>query len=241
MILYFLRHGESQNNILDSSGDRNATRKSEPDLTDHGVKQAERTAELFSHSQAGGRPDHEYNPYRGNAFDITHIYASPHLRALRTAAPVAQRLDLPVHVYEDIHEAGGVVEHDRAAGVYRGAPGLSRQEADRVYDRLLFPDHLSENGWWNGRPLETEDARVSRARRVRERMLEAHEPDDRVLLVSHTHFHVYFICSVLGLPYRDGYWITLNNCALTRIGFDRRGVRIDYINRQDHLIPDLLG
>ena len=241
MILYFLRHGESQNNLIDSSGDADAARSSEPDLTDHGRRQAERTAELFSRSQSTDRPEHEYNPYRGNSVGVSHIYASPHLRALRTATPPARRLGMPIHVYEDIHEAGGVLDHDRDAGVYRGAKGLPRAEAEKVYERLVYPEHLSETGWWNGRPLESEDARVLRAGRVRKALLEAHEPDDRVLLVSHTHFHVYFLCSILGLPYRDGYWITLNNCALTRINFDRRGVRIEYINRQDHLLPDLLG
>ena len=148
---------------------------------------------------------------------------------------------MPVHVYEDIHEAGGVVDHDREAGVYRGAKGISRDKANGVCKRLIFPGHLPEEGWWNQRPLETEEARLRRAQRVRNDLLKAHGPDDRVLLVSHTHFHVYFVCSILGLPYREGYWITLNNCALTRINFGRRGVRLEYVNRQEHLLPDLLG
>ncbi|MFP4643125.1 MAG: histidine phosphatase family protein [Spirochaetales bacterium] len=241
MILYYLRHGESQNNVLDSAEDWTTARSSEPDLTEHGVKQAERTAQLFSRAAATDRPVENYNPYRDEAFAITHIYSSPHLRAIRTAAPIAAQLRMAVNVYEDIHEAGGTVDHDREAGVYRGASGVSRAEANSVCDRLVFPDHLAEAGWWNGRAPETEEQRVLRAKRVRKELLEAHGPDDRVLLVSHTHFHVYFICSILGLPYRDGYWITLNNCALTRISFDRRGVRIEYLNRQDHLLPDLLG
>lgn len=244
MRLYFLRHGESVNNALEGAPDYLSARDSEPDLTDYGRKQAERTAEFIAGKLGNGEitpPESAHNPYSGAGFGITHIYSSPHLRALRTAAPTADSLALPVTVYEDIHEAGGVFEYDAHREVFVGASGLSKRHALSLYETIEYPNHLPDDGWWGARPMEDEHSRMARAARVREYVLANHEAQDHVLFVSHCHFYVYFMCEVLGIPYREGLWFTLNNCALTRITFDHRGVRVDYQNRQDYLYPSLLG
>lgn len=244
MRLYFLRHGESVNNALEGTPDYLSVRDSEPDLTEYGQKQANRAAEFLSgrlHAGETPPPETAHNPYSGDGFGITHIYSSPHLRALRTAAPTADSLGLPVTVYEDIHEAGGVFEYDAHREVFVGASGLSKRHALSLYEAIEYPHHLPDDGWWGERPMETEHSRTARAARVLEYIANTHGPDDRVLLVSHCHFYVYLMCEILGMSYREGLWLTLNNCALSRIVFDHRGVRLDYHNRQDYLYPSYLG
>lgn len=267
MYLYFMRHGESRNNELEGSSAYFHSRYSEPDLSALGQRQAIRAAQFIAgelqltvggtgaaaaRATGAGAEENEAtsmvdleqpnNPYVGDGLTgVTHLYASPHLRAIRTAAESAKALHLPIRILEDIHEAGGVVHFDPQTSSFIGDRGCTREEALDIYQDIHYPDHLDEGGWWNRRPHEREDARMARAHRAFEYFMRNHAPEDRVLVVSHCHFYVYFCCAVLGMRYRDGYWLTLNNCALTRFVFDRRGVRLDYHNRQDYLAPDCLS
>ncbi len=245
MRLYFLRHGQSGNNALEGTNGYLNDRVSEPDLTDLGLMQADRTAQFIagtpSNAAATAPPAVPENPYGDDGFDITHIYSSPHLRALRTAAPVADALGLSIDVHEAIHEAGGVFRFDKTRGVLTGDSGLSRAKALEVHSGIRYPEVLSAQGWWDYRPFETEEERLVRAGGVVEFFARKHDRDDRILIVSHCHFYVYFCCALLGLPYRDGYWFTLNNCAISRFGFGREGIQVEYLNRQEHLAPDLLS
>ncbi len=245
MQLYFLRHGQSGNNALEGTSGYLTHRLSEPDLTDFGAAQADRTAQLIagtpSTADATVSQAVPENPYCGDRFDFTHIYSSPHLRALRTAAPIADALGLSIDVCEGIHEAGGVFRFDEARGVLTGDSGLSRAQALEIHNGIRYPETLPTQGWWDFRPFETEEERVVRAARVVEFFARKHAREDRILIVSHCHFYVYFCCALLGLPYRDGYWFTLNNCAISRFGFGREGIQVEYLNRQEHLAPDLFS
>ncbi len=245
MQLYYLRHGQSGNNTLEGTSEYLTERLSEPDLTDIGVAQAARTAEYFSCARQGAADGASApvpgNPYCGDGLDITHIYSSPHLRALRTAAPIANAVGRPIDVYEGIHEAGGVFRFDEDRRVLAGDSGLSREGALEIHGSIRYPEAISNEGWWGFRPFETEDERVTRASRAVEFFAREHSPDDRILIVSHCHFYVYFCCALLGMPYRDGYWFTLNNCAISRFDFGRGGIEVQYLNRQEHLAPDLFS
>jgi broad specificity phosphatase PhoE len=89
MKIYFVRHGESQANLLHTISNRGLPHT----LTQKGRNQAEVLA----------------NQLRGTK--ITHIYSSPVLRAIETSAIVAQRLELSYVVVDALREYDcGVLE-----------------------------------------------------------------------------------------------------------------------------------
>ena len=106
MQIYFIRHGESTNNFLYSqTTDYHGTRVTDPELTERGQQQAHC---LAAHLARDFKPGNIYDDYRNdNGFGLTHIYASLMVRAIDTALPTAQRLDLPLATLPTIHEYGG--------------------------------------------------------------------------------------------------------------------------------------
>ena len=83
--MILLRHGQSEFNLHFT-----ATRKDpgipDPKLTELGHAQAAAAAEALAGE------------------GVRRIIASPYTRALQTAAPIARRLDIPVHVMSTVRE-----------------------------------------------------------------------------------------------------------------------------------------
>lgn len=263
MQLYFARHAESYNNGLEGHANYFTRRVAEPELTERGRKQARRLAGLLAgdadhHSRAR---EHRLsrNPWNHEGFEITHIYCSLQKRAVQTAHPVADRLDLNPMAWADLHECGGVVEFNAETRSFDGAAGASRDEIAAWSPRVVPDPAVDTGGWWANRPMETREESAERAKRVYEGILDAHGgTDDRVLLVSHSMFYVFFIGEVLGLEFRNELWFTLNNAAISRLdigdgddfepGMDSGWrklpglpVRIAYLNRLDHLPVELVS
>lgn len=263
MQLYFARHAESFNNGLEGHANYYTRRKAEPELTDRGRAQAECLAGLVvgdteRHTHAR-RHRLSRNPWNHEGFDITHLYCSLQRRAVETAAVVAEALDRDPIAWPDIHECGGVVEYDSANREFHGTTGAAASDLAAWSPRLIIDDTVDPAGWWGDRTMESRDGSADRADRVYRRLLESHGgTDDRVLLVSHSMFYVFFICRVLNLPYTNELWFTLNNAALTRLdigdgddyepGMDAGWqklpglpVRVTYLNRLDHLPVELVS
>ena len=265
MQLFFARHGESFNNGLEGHSHYYERRKADPELTPRGLAQSERLAALIAGT---GHPhDHQHrvsrNPWNYEGFAITHIYTSLQRRAVETASVIADRIDLDLIPWPDIHECGGVVEWDAEAQRLRGAKGATAPDlaawAPRRSLAATVASAVEPEGWWEERDLESRDASAERADRVFNTLLERHGgTDDRVLLVSHSMFYVFFMCRVLGLQFVRELWFTLNNAGLTRVdigdgddyepGIDAGWnkipglpVRIAYTNRLDHLPPHVLS
>src|SRR5687768_15915859 len=98
MRLYLIRHGQSSNNALYGKNPEyfENLRSHDPQLTETGQKQAALTAEYLSQAS----PD--------DAFDFTHLYVSPMIRAMDTAKPIAEALGIQPEIWLDIHEIGGL-------------------------------------------------------------------------------------------------------------------------------------
>ncbi|MDS0299029.1 histidine phosphatase family protein [Halogeometricum sp. S1BR25-6] len=80
-----LRHGERRDSV-EENWRETAERIHDPGLTDRGRRQADRAAERLRET------------------GVEEIYASPFLRAIQTASPVADALDLPVRVEPGLGE-----------------------------------------------------------------------------------------------------------------------------------------
>ena len=100
MELYYIRHGQSQNN----AGWGNPAYKENPDpaLTGIGQEQACYVAEFLEEAQPLTNPQ-RWNIQNRLGFGLTHIYTSLMERAVNTAAPTARALGVPFAAWTEIH------------------------------------------------------------------------------------------------------------------------------------------
>ncbi|MBN1260362.1 MAG: histidine phosphatase family protein [Anaerolineae bacterium] len=240
MQLYYVRHAQSENNLLWELTGGSDGRRVDPELTERGWQQARHLAEFLSGDDfhASWREPDVQNI---SGFGITHIYCGLMLRTVQTGSLVARALGLPLLGWADIHETGGMFVVDPETGEYAGQPGQTRSAFAEAFPDLVLPEEATEEGWWN-RPFEAREARSPRARRVLDTLLERHgDTDDRVVMVSHGGFFNHFMGAVVGLEKRDGLWLHMNNAAITRIDFTPEYRLLMYLNRLDYMPRDLIS
>jgi 2,3-bisphosphoglycerate-dependent phosphoglycerate mutase len=239
MEFYFIRHGQSTNNLLwQRTGSTNG-RSEDPKLTETGQQQVRLLAQFLRHTPPNAAAANRDTQNIGG-FGITHLYTSLMVRAVATGTAVADALGLPLTAWQDLHEGGGIFLDDEATGERNGRPGKNRAFFAAHYPDLILPDSLDDIGWWN-RPYEEHEERPARAKRVLRELLERHgATDDRVAVVSHGGFYNYFLWELLGLPQREGFWFALSNTGITRVDFDGDNVGLVYSNRTDFLPKELV-
>lgn len=244
MEFYFIRHGESENNALWTRTKSSMGRSPDPGLTAIGRQQAEILASYLAHTNEDETvPD--WHNRRG--FFLTHLYTSLFSRAAETAQIVADRVNLPLMAWADIHEWGGIFQIDEATGERIGLPGPNRQSLENRFPRLKLPESMDENGWWN-RPFERREEAPGRAQRVWRELLRRHgSSDDRVAMVSHGGFYHTMLGVLLGYSWQNLtigdpmiVEFEINNAAITRIDFDDDNITLRYLNRVDFLPADLI-
>ena len=245
MELYFIRHGQSQNNAHWSKPEY--TESPDPALTDIGTEQANCVADFLKNAQLIVNPK-EWNIQNRYGFGLTHVYTSLMERAVNTAAPTARALGVPFMAWEEIHESGGIFGRHGEERL-KGLPGKSRSYFEENFPDLILPDHLNGTGWWNSRPQETEEQAQLRARKFLADLLTRHgdrdgQPQQRVAIFSHGGFYCHLAFAILNTSWREAAhgmsaWFSMNNCAISRFDFRADEVSFSYLNRTDHL-PDHL-
>ncbi len=237
MQLYYIRHAQSENNLLWDLTQSAEGRTADPGLTPTGERQAHL---LAAHLKTGeSAPDYS-DPHNLTGFGITHVYCSLMLRAVTTGAIVARALDLPLRGWTDLHETGGMYTLDMDTEERVGEPGGSRAELTARFPELVWPADADPAGWWQ-RPFEDANARRPRAERVLARLVAHHgDTDDRVALVSHAAFYNHVLRALLHIPPDPGFWCVLDNTGITRIDFVPQEVRLIYTNHVPHLPLELI-
>jgi broad specificity phosphatase PhoE len=174
--MILLRHGQSEFNLHFTATKRDPGIP-DPKLTELGREQAQRAAEALAGE------------------GLRRIVCSPYTRALQTAAAVARRLNLPVHVTPTVRER-------YAFSCDIGSP---RTELAIAWPGLDFK-HLEEV-WWP--PVEESDHGIeARASLFRAEM--AALPDWRdTLVVSHWGF----ILAMTGERVTNGEWLRCDPTA----------------------------
>lgn len=240
MRLYLIRHGESENNKLVTSGGHWEDRVEDPALTELGEKQALLLAEHLA-----SRAD---NPvHMGGGYAITHLYCSAMLRAMQTTQPVAEALGLRPTVWLDIHEIGGIFREEQVDGERKviGLHGLTRSQMQARFANYILPDAITETGWWQhetGR--ETPAQFLSRALRVALMLKERARSDEHIALVVHGAFMDAVLKALLNLlpAHPEQLFFGHYNTGITRVDFNVRNghdhIALHYINRVDHLPDD---
>jgi 2,3-bisphosphoglycerate-dependent phosphoglycerate mutase len=245
MELYFIRHGQSQNNANWNNPDYQEN--PDPPLTEIGHEQARLLAEFLKKNQKITK-ESDWNSQNRYGFGLTHIYTSLMERAAFTAAPIAQALEIPLLTWAEIHEEGGIYSRGDKANL-SGLPGRPRSFFMENFRTMVLPDNLDETGWWN-RAFEGEEERQPRADQVFAELLSRHrdqrgQPEHRVAFVSHGGFFMRLVSAMLKLPWRQAAlglrsWIVLNNCSISRFDIHGEDLIIAYINRTDFLPDDLI-
>lgn len=232
MRLYFIRHGQSFNNLHEKS--ETVKRVEDPPLTEVGLQQAELLGQyMTSHSDPYPVLDPSTIEW-GGGFGFTQIWASPMMRALQTALPLSTATGIAPQVWDDIFEVGGIwLEHE--PDVYVGYGGMTRQQMQQDFPTYVLPDSIKDNGWWN-RDRESIEQCKARAGIVAERLrsMIPYSENEVIAIVAHQAF--------LGLLFRhmidvfsDGFWWMHYNTGFTRIDLTADVVLVRYMNRIDHL------
>lgn len=205
MRLVLIRHGQSGNNLLWQQTGESTGRHPDTPLTERGHEQARKLADAI----AGG-----VLPWT-----IDAIYTSLMTRAVQTAAPIANALDLPLH-HLDIFETSGPFDEDPNTGDRWPHPGASRSELLTLYARLQLADEIDEQGWWRGE-VEQLDAVLDRAKTAIDAVRQQHPSDSTIALVTHGHFTQYLLMAFLRIE-QIGGWIDIDNTAVSLLHEDPR-------------------
>ena len=245
MELYFIRHGQSENNALYHGDDYDlGNRRSDPKLTELGQKQAELTGAFLSRG-AIAAPIMRKGFQNRAEYGLTHLYCSLMERAVQTGSIIASILDLPLFGVPDLHEVGGIYYDEVIDGVssIRIEHGLTPAYLKRTYPRLKLLEPIPDEGWWQG-GREERAARVPRAQRMLDLLFARHgNTADRVGVITHGGFFACIFRAVFGLDLDEPnqhvlpYQIELNNCAITRFSIQEARYLLVYHNRTDFL-PD---
>ena len=122
-----------------------------------------------------------------------------------------------------------------------GYPGRTRSEILAEFPHYNLPSGISETGWWN-RGHEDPSSLTTRAIRVSEQLHEMAAKEERVALITHGGFMGALLKALFGQPPGGQILYRHHNTAISRIRIDA-GERIEvrYLNRVDHLDPELVS
>lgn len=245
MNLLIIRHAESANNrIIATLGydDYLGGRVHEPPLTDTGEAQAEALAE---HIVTATTPEFTR---RGTGtregYHIDRIFCSPMVRTMQTAYPTAKALGLPLEVWRDTFEHGGLFEGDpfsNGGSDLRFFPGLGRKAMMERFPGVIVPEVITDEGWYDGGYEELAGC-ATRAAVVAQDLnaLAQEEPDTTIALITHGTFINQLLHRLLGVPSESSLYFFHANTGISRVEFAENGFRIlRYLNRLEHLTPDL--
>ena len=246
MELYFIRHAQSENNLLWAETGSAVGRKADPLLTAVGHQQAQRLAQFVARPlQSSDKNGADYHNHLG--IGLTHLYCSLMVRTIQTGMYVAQACQLPLTALPDLHEVTGLYLEDETTGERKGVPGPNRAEFLEQFPDLILPEEIGEAGWWS-RPPEPRDETMVRAQTVWATLREKHGgTDDRVAIISHGGFYQRFMTAVYKLPpthlSQDSahrYRFAINNVGITRLVLGDEFTGIAYQNRVDFLPAELV-
>jgi broad specificity phosphatase PhoE len=238
--LYFIRHGQSTNNVIlddPDHGEYLLERSTDPELTPTGEQQAHLVAEYLARPPS----NNGFDPQNRPGFGLTHLYCSLMVRAVRTGIAIAEKTDLPLVGWSEIHETGGLFDVEMVEGepVFIGQPGPDRAFFETQFPQLHIPEKLPQNGWYN-REKEPREQYPQRAQRIIDRLVSEHGgKNHRVGIIMHGGIFAR-ILSVLFNIQAERYWFLMNNCGISRVDVSDEGhVMLAYMNKVDHL-PDHL-
>lgn len=204
VLVYLVRHGQSYN----TNPRPGETDPPNPPLTPVGFAQAERVAARLV------------------PLGIERVFASPMIRAIQTAQPIAAGVDRPVEVWARCHEV-----RETPGYTCWGARGLRLH-----YPELVLPADLAEDDWEYGNEplahaLERIDAFLDFLRASA-----AESPDGRIVVVSHGEFLRMTVGRLVGADPRAMSRVVVDNTAVTTLRVSGDAFTVLGFNDTAHLI-----
>ena len=202
--LYLIRHGQSAGNAEGRFGGHGPT-----PLSELGIQQAERTAQVLAKE------------------GISAIYSSDLHRAVQTAEPLANLLNLPINMRETLRE--------RHVGVLEGLTFDESKEQfpDDYYALINRNIHHVISGGESYRQL------LKRITAETRDILRRHH-GQRIAIFSHTGAICFLTLHFLGAIHRHTKttpWIITSNCGINRLEIrSARNIRILALNDTRHLV-----
>lgn len=201
--LYLIRHGQSAGNAEGRFGGHSPT-----PLSKLGEEQAKITAQYLSKEK------------------IDVIYSSDLLRAVKTAEPLAELLDLPIIKTDAFRE--------RKVGVLEGLTfDESKEKHPKDYYALVNRNiqHVITGG-------ESYRQLLRRATGALREILQIHR-GEKVAIFSHTGAICFLTLHLIGAIHRKTQttpWLVTSNCGINRFEIrGRRNIRVMAINDTRHL------
>ena len=238
MEVYLIRHGQSQNNVIESalpgSPAAQGRRHQDPELTAKGERQAQCAAEFMA--RRGHLYPDEHQPERPV---LDQLYCSAMVRALHTAQFIGGKVGVRPKVWVDLHEVGGIYLDQDGGKV--GLPGLSRHQIQARFPETQLSEQIAEQGWWQGGQEEVYQAQ-RRAVDVARQLREMAGNGGRIGLVSHGDFLDGLLKALEDSQSGRGSYWEHRNTGITRLDFEPGGrMVLRYLNRVEHLPAELLA
>ncbi len=155
-------------------------------------------------------------------YPISHVYASPMLRAQQSAAQIAEPHGLTVKTADAINECNV----GRWEGLDWGT--IERDFADAY---ALFRQDPVEHGYLDGESYGDVAARVTP---VMNGLLENH-PGESIVVVAHNVVNRVYLATLLGVPLALAPSIRQSNCGVNIIRRDPRETVVTTMNAAFHL------
>lgn len=217
MRLILVRHAQSANNALPDH-----QRVHDPGLTTTGILQAEQLGAWCK------------------TLPITALWCSPFKRSLDTTEAIRQRgtLQKPF-IHLELHELGGCYSGYEAIG-RRGEAGMGRGELSQLYPQYEVDPRISDQGWWQKRPYETDMEAELRATRVIgwfQSQLQGQE--DLAVAVIHADFKRILLKQMLRSRVDVDHLGPIFNASVTALRWEAPLWKMDFYNAISHLPYEL--
>lgn len=245
MILYLIRHAQSENNHFDNWNaldhkppGETFVRKSDPALTDIGLAQADHLARHLA--RVADKTDLRDRIVVEAGYRIEKLYCSPMKRAIQTANAIATEMNIRPELCMDVFEEGGIWLQNPESGERIGKKGMSRNEMIAQFPRMQLAQEVKQEGWWFG-SFETHNEMKLRASKVALRIRQrATSSNDVVAIVSHGTFIIHLLRILTNQADGSNVAFSHQNTGLTRLDFAEDHIRVRYSNQIEHLPPDLV-
>ena len=239
MKLFFVRHGQSENNALWTNTRSNLNRVSDPQLTEVGRKQIEAAADYLYSQIKKDDPKIIDQAFKYEGEEV-RIYCSLMDRAIQSGLIISKKLALPLKAHLDIHENGGLYSEDPLTSERTGVPGRNSKELQSIYPELILPEGINPDGWWN-RPFEDRETRRIRAKRVLNEFKDRYGNSEEILIViTHGGFYNYLLRAAFDLRDDTDVWFDLFNAAITLIEISEDFINLIYCNRYDFIPKEIV-
>jgi alpha-ribazole phosphatase len=204
--LYFLRHGQT---AYSETGGYCGTPENDPGLTPEGIEMAEAFADSYCH------------------LSWQAIYTSPLQRAVQTAKPLCDRVNMQMELRSGLKEV--------AYGEWEG------MHPTQIYAKFTdsYVRWLTDPAW-NAPPKGERGIDIARRSSQVLEEIEDRFPSGNVLLVSHKATIRIMLCDLMGIDigrYRDRF--TMPVAALSIVELGNRGPFFHVIGDRSHLSPYL--